>query len=115
VHLPHLQVSFFIVPAIGVISTAVATDLGDPSAGLWFNSVYTICVAIAFMICGANSDLFGRRWFIIMGNVLMFTGFMAAGLAKNTTAMIAGFTLIGFGAGNVQLAAFALPELLPVS
>lgn len=27
--------------------------------------------------------------------------------------MIAGFAIIGFGAGNVQLAAFALPELLP--
>ena len=27
--------------------------------------------------------------------------------------MIAGFAIIGFGAGNAQLAAFALPELLP--
>jgi hypothetical protein len=27
--------------------------------------------------------------------------------------MIAGFAVIGFGAGNAQLAAFALPELLP--
>ena len=27
--------------------------------------------------------------------------------------MIAGFTLVGFGGGNCQLAAFALPELLP--
>lgn len=35
------------------------------------------------------------------------------GLAKNGTTIIAGFALIGFGAGNAQLAAFALPELLP--
>jgi hypothetical protein len=27
--------------------------------------------------------------------------------------MLAGMGLIGFGAGNAQLAAFALPELLP--
>jgi hypothetical protein len=26
------------------------------------------------MICGANSDLFGRRTFIILGNVLVFVG-----------------------------------------
>jgi MFS family permease len=106
-------VSFFIVPAIAVISTAVATQLGDPTAGVWFTSLYTICNAIAFMICGANSDLFGRRWFLIGGNFLLFVGHLMCGLAKNSVTMIAGFAIIGFGAGNVQLGAFALPELLP--
>jgi MFS family permease len=65
------------------------------------------------MICGANSDLFGRRWFLILGNALLFTGYLMGGLAKNTTTMIAAHAIIGFGAGNCQLAAFALPELLP--
>lgn len=32
---------------------------------------------------------------------------------RTTAAVIAGLTLIGLGAGNAQLAAFALPELLP--
>lgn len=65
------------------------------------------------MICGANSDLFGRRYFIIAGNVIIFIGFLVAGLANNTKQFIAGMSLIGFGGGNCQLAAFALPELLP--
>jgi MFS family permease len=47
------------------------------------------------MICGANSDLFGRRWFLIMGNVLMFIGYIMGGVAKNTTTMIAGFAILG--------------------
>lgn len=101
------------MPAIGVIYAQVSEQLGDPSAGIWFTSLYTICNAIAFMICGANSDLFGRRWFLIMGNVLMFIGYIMGGRAENGTTMIAAFALIGFGAGNSQLAAFALPELLP--
>ncbi|KXL47944.1 hypothetical protein M433DRAFT_76769 [Acidomyces richmondensis BFW] len=70
-------------------------------------------VTIAFMVCGANSDLFGRRWFIIGGNVLLFIGFIVGGTANTNKAAIAAFALIGFGAGNAQLAAFALPELLP--
>ncbi|KAF2837878.1 fungal trichothecene efflux pump [Patellaria atrata CBS 101060] len=70
-------------------------------------------VTIAFMVCGANSDLFGRRWFIVGGNVLLFIGFIVGGTAKNNNALIASMALIGFGAGNAQLAAFALPELLP--
>lgn len=61
----------------------------------------------------ANSDLFGRRWFIVGGNVLLFVGFFVGGAAKNVNAMYAAMAIIGFGAGNAQLAAFALPELLP--
>jgi MFS family permease len=60
-------------------------------------------VKIAFMICGANSDLFGRRWFLIMGNVLLLAGHLMCGLAKNGTTMVAGFAIIGFGAGNAQV------------
>lgn len=45
--------------------------------------------------------------------MLLFIGFIVGGTAKNNNAAIAAFGLIGFGAGNAQLAAFALPELLP--
>lgn len=105
--------SFWIIPSVGVIASSIATLQGDPSAEVWFTSLYTVCDAIAFMICGANSDLFGRRWFLIMGNILLFVGHIMAGAAKNATTMIVAFAIIGFGAGNAQLAAFALPELLP--
>lgn len=43
----------------------------------------------------------------------MFIGFIVAGTAKNNNAMMAACAFIGFGGGNAQLAAFALPELLP--
>jgi Na+/melibiose symporter-like transporter len=77
-------VSFWIVPAIAPIATQVATKLGNPAAAGWFTSLYTICNAIAFMICGANSDLFGRRWFLIGGNVLLLLGHLLCGFAQNS-------------------------------
>ncbi|KAF2736006.1 MFS general substrate transporter [Polyplosphaeria fusca] len=106
-------ISFWIVPAISACQTVTATQLGDPSAAAFYVALYTMTVTIAFMVCGANSDLFGRRWFIVGGNVILFVGFIVSGTAQNNTAMLAGMSLIGFGAGNAQLAAFALPELLP--
>lgn len=106
-------ISFWIVPSLASIGAAVGTQLGDASKSAWYISTYTMTVTIAFMICGANSDLFGRRWFIIFGNVIMFIGFIVGGTAKNNSSMIAALALIGFGGGNAQLAAFALPELLP--
>ena len=106
-------ISFWVVPAMSACSATVATLLGDPAAAAWYVSIYLITITIAFMICGANSDLFGRRWFITGGNVLLFVGFIVGGSAKNNTTLLAAMGLIGFGAGNAQLAAFALPELLP--
>ncbi|OAL05350.1 MFS general substrate transporter [Phaeosphaeriaceae sp. SRC1lsM3a] len=106
-------ISFWIVPSLSACGAVVATSLGDPTRAAWYVSLYTITVTIAFMVCGANSDLFGRRWFIVGGNLILFVGFIVGGTAKNNTSMLAAMSLIGFGAGNAQLAAFALPELLP--
>jgi MFS family permease len=57
--------------------------------------------------------LFGRRWFIISGNIFVFIGSIVGGSAKTTTAAIVAQALLGWGSGNCELAAFALPELLP--
>jgi len=56
------------------------------------------------MIFGGNSDLIGRRWFIICGNVFIFAGYVAIGAAKNTETIIAGNTVIGM----VSLSVFTL-------
>ncbi|KAF1847133.1 MFS general substrate transporter [Cucurbitaria berberidis CBS 394.84] len=106
-------ISFWIVPSLSACAAVVAAQLGDPTKAAWYVSLYTMTVTIAFMVCGANSDLFGRRWFIVGGNAILFVGFIVGGSAKNNTTMLAAMSLIGFGAGNAQLAAFALPELLP--
>ncbi|KAF2646137.1 MFS general substrate transporter [Massarina eburnea CBS 473.64] len=106
-------ISFWIVPALSACQTVTATQLGDPSAAAFYIALYTMTVTIAFMVCGANSDLFGRRWFIVGGNAVMFVGFVVGGSAKSNMALLAAMALIGLGAGNAHLAAFALPELLP--
>ncbi|KAL1892009.1 hypothetical protein Sste5346_007353 [Sporothrix stenoceras] len=105
--------SFWMVTSLGAAQTFIATQLGNPANSAWWTTVYTMCTAISFMLFGGNSDLFGRRWFIISGNVSVFIGYIVIGAAKNTEAVIAGSALIGVGAGLCQLAAFALPELLP--
>ena len=65
------------------------------------------------MVCGANSDLFGRRYFILGGQVFVFIGAIVGGTSHSIAQTIAAHVLLGFGSGNCQLAAFAIPELLP--
>ncbi|KAF4989817.1 hypothetical protein FDECE_14586 [Fusarium decemcellulare] len=89
-------VSFWIVPSLSACQAGVATQLGDASQAAWYIPIYTMTVTMAFMICGANSDLFGRRWFIIGGNILLFIGFIVGGSAKNNTSIIVACALIGF-------------------
>lgn len=76
-------------------------------------SVYSMGGTISFMVCGANSDLFGRRAFILLGNILVLIGSIVGATSHSIGQSIAAHTLFGFGGGNCQLAAFALPELLP--
>ncbi|KAF2476268.1 MFS general substrate transporter [Lindgomyces ingoldianus] len=105
--------SFWVVTTLGAIQAQVSTQLGNPGNAAWWTTVYTMCTAISFMVFGGNSDLFGRRWFVISGNILVFAGYIAIGSAKNTESIIGGCTSIGMGAGLCQLSAFGIPELLP--
>ena len=57
-------ISFWIVPSMAAAQAVTATQLGDATKAAFYIPVYTMTVTIAFMICGANSDLFGRRWFM---------------------------------------------------
>ncbi|KAF2637534.1 MFS general substrate transporter [Massarina eburnea CBS 473.64] len=95
--------SFWIVTTIGAIQTQVATKLGNPGNGAWWTTVYTMCTAISFMIFGGNSDLFGRRWFVISGNIFVFAGYLAMGAAKDTQTVIGGAAAVGIVTSSVNL------------
>ncbi|KAF7196765.1 Trichothecene efflux pump TRI12 [Pseudocercospora fuligena] len=106
--------SFWPVPFFSQIQNQMSAQFGsDPAMGTWVTSVYSIAGTIAFMVCGANSDLFGRRHFILLGNVLVCIGAILGATSHHIGQTIAAHALLGFGGGNCQLAAFALPELLP--
>ena len=77
-----------------MVDYSVSVPLYTPHACLSLLR-YTMCTAISFMLFGGNSDLFGRRWFVISGNIFVFAGYIAIGSAKNTESIIGGNTAIG--------------------
>ncbi len=95
------------------VGTDISTDLGDPTASNWFVSAWVISITIAFMLAGANTDMLGRRWFLIVGQAICTIGHIVVGTAQSNTQVIVGMAIAGFGAALCQMAAFALPELLP--
>lgn len=106
-------ISYWPVTSLSTIQGHIAAVLGEPTQAVWFISVYNIAITSTFMVCGSNSDLFGRRWFVVTGNLFMVIGTIVAGTAKSVSAIIVGMTLSGIGGANCSLAVFAIPELLP--
>jgi MFS family permease len=60
--------SFWPVPTTAAMMAKLAIQFGLPTASVWFVPAYTIANAIGFMLAGADSDLFGRRLFLLFGN-----------------------------------------------
>ncbi|KIX92043.1 uncharacterized protein Z520_12259 [Fonsecaea multimorphosa CBS 102226] len=87
----------------GFVVSILSTQFGT---AFWpIPTSFVLAVCIAFMTCGANSDLFGRRDFVLFGNVLTFISNIVARSAKQANTVMIAMTVMDFGSGNCQLAA----------
>jgi MFS family permease len=65
---------------------------------------------MSVFLVGRITDIFGRRWFFIIGCAVATLGSIVCATAPNVPALIAGETLIGIG-GSVQLSYACEPPL----
>lgn len=73
----------------------------------------TIGLSVSFLLVGRLSDIFGRRWFFIIGNLFAVVGSIISGTAHNVETIVAGNVLTGI-AGAVQISfSVAISELVP--
>ncbi|KAF2790607.1 MFS general substrate transporter [Melanomma pulvis-pyrius CBS 109.77] len=105
--------SFWPVPTTAALQGKLSLQFGDPSSVAWYIPAYTTGNAIGFLIAGANSDLFGRRLFLLFGNVCCCVGFIVTATSSGASQFTAGLAITGFGGGFCQMAMCSIPELLP--
>jgi MFS family permease len=88
-----------------IYSSIGSTDfeLGPTNYFNWILSAYTISVAVSLPLSGGLSDIFGRRWFFIVGCFVSLSGTVVALAAQNVPMVIAGMILKGIGSGSQQL------------
>lgn len=79
----------------------------------WMISASTITTAISLMLSGGLSDIFGRRYFVILGCFIGIIASIVAIVAKSVPMIIASSVVAGLGAGSQQLALAATSELVP--
>ena len=85
-------------------------DLGPSKNIAWVALANTLAMSVAFLLLGRLSDIFGRRWFYICGNMFSVIGNIVAATATSVGALIAANALNGI-AGGVQICfTVAIPE-----
>jgi MFS family permease len=73
-----------------------------------------LTLGLGSLLVGRLSDLFGRRWFFILGNLLSLVGCIVSATAKTIPVLIGATVLIGFSAAVQQSFGFVLGEIVPM-
>lgn len=71
-------------------------------------------LAVGYTIVGRLTDLCGRRYFIISGNILGVIGSIVSATAKSVQILIAGNVLLGLAASTQTSTPAVLGELIPM-
>ncbi|KAF5230899.1 hypothetical protein FANTH_13630 [Fusarium anthophilum] len=88
-------------------------DLGPSPNSLWITTAISLTQSVALPLYGRLSDIFGRRWFFIGGNIFVLAAMLIASQAKSVNMAIAASAMNGFGGGAQILGAIVPGELFP--
>ncbi|QKX58196.1 uncharacterized protein TRUGW13939_05317 [Talaromyces rugulosus] len=101
---------------VAPILSEISRDLGAQgnSNANWVGIVYSLAQAVVLMLVGRLSDIFGRRWFFIIGSSIGLIGSIVGGTATSLGQLIAGETLIGIAAGFQCSFFWVVAEIVPM-
>ncbi|GAB7356549.1 hypothetical protein MBLNU459_g7287t2 [Dothideomycetes sp. NU459] len=95
-----------LVACISSVLTKVNEDLGPSISYVWIISAIYTTVSITAPFVGRLGDIFGRKYLLIIGNILGGIGCIVSATGQTMTALIVGATLLGFGS-SLDLLAWA--------
>jgi len=91
-----------------ILATPILVQLSEVLGGskidFWIPSGWGAAAAVGFSIAGRLSDIFGRRYVILVGQVLTIIGAAVACSAKSMNQLIAGEVILGGSIGTVSVA-----------
>jgi EmrB/QacA subfamily drug resistance transporter len=94
-----------------VVSTAmprIIADLGGFSQYTWVTTAYIITSAVMLPITGKLIDVYGRKWFFIIGIGIFLMGSILCGFSQNMTELIFFRGFQGIGGGIMMANAFTV-------
>ncbi len=93
---------------VGTAMPRIIGDLGGFDRYTWVTTAYLVASTITVPIVGRLSDIFGRKWFYLVGLVIFMIGSFAAGTANSMTQLIAFRAFQGLGGGVLMSLVFVI-------
>jgi EmrB/QacA subfamily drug resistance transporter len=94
---------------VNVALPSIQRDLGSSLSGLeWTVNGYTLAFAVLLATGGRLGDIFGRRRIFILGVILFTVSSATAGLAPDTTSLVASRITQGLGAALMMPATLSI-------
>lgn len=97
-------------PLLGIINA----DIGPNLNITWVPLVFPLCLSVGLALVGRLTDLFGRRWFLIGGQVLGLVGAAVCATSRDIPTLIGGTTIVGVAASTSLSFSFLASELVPM-
>jgi hypothetical protein len=94
------------------ILVQLSQKLGGANIDFWIPSGWGAAAAVGFSIAGRLSDIFGRRYVILVGQLMTIVGGAVACSANSMEQLIAGEVLLGASIGTVSVAYAGLSSIL---
>ena len=86
------------------ILVQLSEKLGGSTIDFWIPSGWGAAAAVGFSLAGRLSDIFGRRYVILVGQLLSIIGGAVACSAKSMNQLIAGEVVLGASIGTISVA-----------
>lgn len=91
----------------------INADLGPDPRYPWISITWNLGAAVIVTIGSRLADIFGRRWFLLVGAVSAAIGALVGATGQNINQMIASGILFGFGGGFQEMCFACAQELVP--
>ncbi|KAE8353465.1 siderophore iron transporter [Aspergillus coremiiformis] len=93
--------------------TAIDAELGPDKSSSLISTVFTLISGVAVLLVGRFGDVFGRRYFLIGGQLLSLVGALVCATAQKIPTIIGGSVLCGLAAAVQLTFTFVISELVP--
>ncbi|KAF2493645.1 trichothecene efflux pump, partial [Lophium mytilinum] len=103
----------FAIQMSASVLTQINNDIGPSTSFAWLSTSQVLPVAVLGPMAGRLSDIFGRRNFILFGNLCGLIGCAICATAHSIPVAIGGGVFIGVASTLQQLAWTAVGEIVP--
>lgn len=105
--------TLFSTSMTSTIMSEINADIGPSTSYTWMAYAQLFCTAVLCPSFGRLSDIYGRRNFLIVGNIIGAIGCVVAATAQQVRTLIIGSAFIGVGNAIQELALTCVAEMVP--